>query len=669
MSIYRDRLNKRYEKRCKPKRSVPVRISSKSKEQTTLDDINPVYDFDGNLRDTYPHTKWDYGMVSSGEAVKSCHNPKITHIGGTGSPKMGRIQTHWRACCEASCPNSSCHNTWKHTSTHHCLSRFVKYKELNPEKETWLILVAVRDEFMYSYNTHMKDTIARHIGDLFKALGIDAYHPVPHAHQIHDDVKQAMIDDFKAKYGETPTGSMLYKLVLDVDYLNSIGFNFETWHDAVSPLYHWHIPCMSETNPEEKLKELMSSGKAFTKFIRANIYSHTHRTSDFVSDDWKTENKNNDFSSNSYTTESNADQIKRKFRARVYNSQELVWEFIDYRHKSGVKYLKMYNEPEPDDFKHTVILRHFNVQGFYSPRYRQRMSGSQRPRARPIASLKDFVNELEYVFGHAATSNKRGLKVKSAGTPRGALHDLKVDVNSANADPYATRARDAMQEAGYLIKWIGNRVYPTHDAPDFNEDAPAKTEQPEDPNWIPIQEYEIPYIVDKETGKLIEAPWARDVKTRRREYLQAVEEMVLVRLADGSIMYKRPSTFSDYDPTSTYNPTVFLRQMFWKLDENAKNPKIRASDKGVFLYEVDGFEEYIANGYWVDGGRCSKKTFFGKYLRHKSGNSSSSESADNGRSHGKPGGGSNMTVRINGKLFIKRDSIRDSSDQSISSNG
>lgn len=607
---YYRRQDKTFNKHCIQNYSSHVRTSSKSKNQTTFEDIDTTYDLSGKLRDTYIHTKWDYTTPGHGHTPKSCHNPKITHI-GIGK-YLGKSKSHWRACNEAGCHNS-CHETWRHTQVHHTLTKIIKTMEENPKLKAWAGVVALKDEHHLKYTNKLRDMIARYTSEYFKSKGVPAYVKVFHSYKIHEDVEKAITANFKDKHGRLPTGSELHNLIHDVDYLNSLGFDFKTWHDAVSPLYHWHVLILSETKPDINLHG--NQNNKFAKLLRANLHVFNGRTMDIKPYRWDEEQKKKENGTCSYRQEGSGKKIsyrdKYGFRVRIYNSNNLLWEpseFKDWRKKYRW-YLPMYNTHEPTDENSCAIIRNFNPYGFWHPTYRQMMLLNEETydqrKVKPIETLPEIVWYLEYLFNHAAISNKPGLIVRSS-AGCGILYDMKISYNSADQNPAAVKAFEAMVEAAYWIKWVGNRMYSGHDAPTFNEDMPAQEEKEEDSEWVPIQEFEVGYVIDKESGELKEPPWAEEVIQRIKDHIKAVEEFEHVKLADGSIM----------EPY--YKPSIIIRKIFDALNDNIVNRKIKPKDQGVYLYEIPDIEVYIAFGWHVDGGRCSQKVFFGRHLRRKS---------------------------------------------------
>jgi hypothetical protein len=202
-----------------------------------------------------------------------------------------------------------------------------------------------------------------------------------------------------------------------------------------------------------------------------------------------------------------------------------------------------------------------------------------------------LVHHLEYLYNHAAVSNKKGFRIKS-GIPKGELSTTPISVDSLIGDPAAVYAFDLMRQAGLKVKWVGKHIYPSWDAPDFNEDAPAKAnaERP----YIHMKELFLPSGVFA-TGETILLSDPR-VHERRRFILEIVTAMT-----EAGTLYS-DAEFSMID---------IIKNLFNELDEISINKDLLTEERVVYINKIKGIEWAISHNLIKDCGRCGKKEFYG----------------------------------------------------------
>lgn len=472
-------------------------------------EISPLNE-KGRYAEDYPFRLYDLTIPGRGEQPLSCcsistNKAQVVAVGiGKDS---GKIAHGWHVCHERACPDCSTHVTY--TDDLHALSYLLACRNLHPGSEIY----PARFHFADSENMTLKDFLdgRKSLKAFLKKIpGVYDYFIDSHAFRIKPYVKSRIIDQYISEHGKTPSGTIIYKLASDINYLHSIGFtDFKIWQQATEPFFHFHVFAVADHYPSE-------------------AYIHGNK--------------------------------------KISISKIL---------RGG--------------FNSTVVDSNFEESAFI-----QRSSDILAPSTQVLAG-RDLVQYLHYCLSHTIVPDTEGLFFHSFIYAGDDVKDIHLDFNSdnpdhLNPDPIVSEAFDLMKTVFHYIKWKGKFVYPSREAPAFNEDLPSENK----PSPLPIESVNarVFYIpTEYKDGKRVPMDGAEAVFKRQDLYVAYIQRMELMGLLPTDLPTKVSDSF---------------KSAFETLNNRRLDPDLKAKDRVLYTTDFPGFEDLAEAGLTVDLGHIPK---------------------------------------------------------------
>lgn len=537
-------------------------------------------DFDGRFIKIFPFRSFDLTTPGHGDQPGHCRRDKLLYYGM--GDDIGKAFFGWVSCNEGACPE--CAPTWVFTYTHHALSQLLACQFLHPGSKIYSLRFTISD------NNVSPDVVSRARESMLQYLksvpGVFGGVYFLHDFKIRPYVEKRMRDTLTSLHGYPPARSELYDRVADIDFLHSLGFGFTSWRQAILPHFHFHVFVVADHCP-----------------IEISLHGNSNKSKRFG-----------------------------LCGGLAVSSGSGSEKFIPRKSLGTIPPTTSSALPttRPDG-----STAHWYITTVQRPDYTKQISGD------------DLVRYVRYVIGHCTVSNTRGLVIRTLNS-FGGCHGLKLDYNSDGdhnwidyteynesclvsyvksgsggdavdfrCDSFiysgdrdavifrsgeykkkrfsaVSNAFDLMVEAGLPVKWVGVRVYPSWDAPTFNEDLPSNGERPLPENLLPASAFDIPFeTVD---GVRIESAESDPTHDRIRLYLTLVKDAGLP-----------PGVSHDDD----YSPVQVISDAIRIQNEKRFNRSVKAKSRGVFYDEIPNIDKHELAGLVVHLGRVHKSTFYG----------------------------------------------------------
>lgn len=207
---------------------------------------------------------------------------------------------------------------------------------------------------------------------------------------------------------------------------------------------------------------------------------------------------------------------------------------------------------------------------------------------------QNLVRYVHYTLSHNIVSNTKGLSFRAFTSAGIDVKNIHLDFNSNNPDglnPDSTvsEAFDLMKTVFPYIKWKGKFVYPSREAPTFNEDSHSENKPLSLPSdFVTARVFYIP--TEFKDGKRIPMTGAEEAFKRQDLYVAHLKSLELMGLL----------------PILPIKVSDSYRAAFEALNNRRLDPDLKAKDRVLYTTDFPGFEDLEKANLTVDLGHIPK---------------------------------------------------------------